>query len=93
MKIAFTDSFRKDYRRLPQPVQRQLDKQLALLLETFHHPSLRAKKMKGHPSVWEGRISRVHRFTFQTEGEHLHSSQNRLPRHLKKTAASFLSVH
>jgi mRNA interferase RelE/StbE len=33
------------------------------------HPSLRIKKMEGHPSVWEARITKVYRMTFQIDGD------------------------
>ena len=69
MKIRTTKPFERDYRALPELIKNQADKQLALLLEDPHHPSLRIKKIKGHPTIWEGRITRSYRFTFQTSGE------------------------
>jgi hypothetical protein len=41
---------------LPEPVQVQAEKQLALLLENSHHPSLRIKKIKGHPYIGKGEL-------------------------------------
>jgi mRNA interferase RelE/StbE len=69
MKVQTTGPSDKDYRSLPEPVQVQAEKQLALLLENSHHPSLRIKKIKGHPYLWEGRITKSYRFTFQISGE------------------------
>lgn len=69
MQIRFTKSFQKDYRKLPQQIQQGLDKQLIFLLKDLHHPSLNVKKIKGHPHIWEGRISRGYRFTFQINNE------------------------
>ena len=37
--------------------------------EKLRHPSLRLKKIKGHPTIWEGRITESYRFTFQIAGE------------------------
>ncbi len=69
MKLTFTKSFVKDYQRLPSNIQTRVDKQLAYLLENFHHPSLNLKKMKDPRNIWEGRISRSYRFTFQIEDD------------------------
>jgi len=69
MKISTTSPFEKDYSSLPESVKDRADKQFALLLENPHHPSLRLKKIKGHPSIWEGRITINYRFTFQISGD------------------------
>jgi mRNA interferase RelE/StbE len=68
MKIQITEPFEKDYKALPQLIKNQADKQFGLLLEDPHHPSLRIKKIKGHPTIWEGRITKSYPFTFQTSG-------------------------
>jgi mRNA-degrading endonuclease RelE of RelBE toxin-antitoxin system len=69
MKIQTTRPFDKDYNALPETVKVRADKQFFLLLENPDHPSLRLKKIKGHPSIWEGRITKSYRFTFQISGD------------------------
>ncbi len=69
MKIQTTRPFDKDYNALPETVKERADKQFFLLLENPDHPSLRLKKIKGHPSIWEGRITKSYRFTFQISGD------------------------
>jgi len=69
MKIQTTRPFDKDYNALPETVKDRADKQFFLLLENPDHPSLRLKKIKGHPSIWEGRITKSYRFTFQISGD------------------------
>jgi mRNA interferase RelE/StbE len=69
MRIQTTKPFDKDYDGLPESIRGQTDKQLTLLLENPNHPSLRLKKIKGHPNIWEGRITKSYRFTFQILGE------------------------
>ncbi len=69
MKLSFTKNFIKDYRRLPQHVQKAIDKQLGLLLSDPKHPSLNIKKMNDPRNIWEGRITESYRFTFQIEGD------------------------
>ena len=65
MKIIFSNSFEKDYKKLPTKVQKLLGKQLIMLLENSKYPSLRIKKMQGHGSIWEGRVTKNYRFTFE----------------------------
>ncbi len=67
MKLAFSKRFVKDYRKLPASIQRTTDKQLALLLSDFHHPSLNSKKMQDPRDIWEGRVTKGYRFTFQIQ--------------------------
>ncbi|MGB2762728.1 MAG: hypothetical protein WBC21_04345 [Minisyncoccales bacterium] len=70
MEIYFTKSFEKDYKDLSAKIQKQLDKQLNLLLGNINHPSLRVKKIKGYSNIWEGRISKSYRFTFQIKRDY-----------------------
>jgi mRNA-degrading endonuclease RelE of RelBE toxin-antitoxin system len=65
MKLLFTKTFVRDYRKLPQDVQGLADKQLGLLLSNSKHPSLNLKKMNDPRDIWEGRITMSYRFTFQ----------------------------
>ena len=46
MKLLFTKTFVRDYRKLPQDIQELTDKQLGLLLSNPKHRSLNMKKMK-----------------------------------------------
>ena len=69
MKIQTTKPFDRDYESLPESIKDQTDKQLSLFLDNPHHPSIRIKKIKGYPKIWEGRITKNYRFTFQIEGE------------------------
>lgn len=67
MELYFTKSFEKDYKGLPAKIQKILDKQLNFLLDNIKHPSLHIKKMEGCFDIWEGRISKNYRFTFQIQ--------------------------
>jgi mRNA-degrading endonuclease RelE of RelBE toxin-antitoxin system len=69
MKFSFTHSFIKDYRGLPDQLQKTVDKKLKLFLDNQRHPSLKIKKMQDPRGIWEGRITQGYRFTFQIEGE------------------------
>ena len=69
MRIQTTRPFDEDYSALPESIQERADKQFIILIENPHHPSLRLKKIKGHPNIWEGRVTKSYRFTFQISGE------------------------
>ncbi len=68
MKFRVTEHFTKGYKKLPADIQAQIDKQTSLLLENPKHPSLGIKKMQAtRGEIFEGRISKNYRFTFQIE--------------------------
>ncbi len=67
MEIRYAVSFGRDYKDLPQEMRMLLVKKFALLLNNMRHPSLRTKKMEGHEGIWEARITKGYRFTFQKE--------------------------
>jgi len=69
LRLQTTRPFDDDYKALPESIKNLADKQFTLLLENPRHPSLRLKKIKGHPDIWEGRITKSYRFTFQISGE------------------------
>ena len=64
MKIRRTNSFKKDYRDLPEEIRDRVDKQLHYLLENPKHPSLRLKKLKS-TDKYEIRITKGYRMTFR----------------------------
>lgn len=65
MKLAFTKPFKRDYKGLPENIQELIDKQIFHLLENPRHPSLQIKKMEGRQTIWEARITKGYRMTFQ----------------------------
>jgi mRNA-degrading endonuclease RelE of RelBE toxin-antitoxin system len=69
MRIQTTKPFDEDYDALPEGIKERVEKQFVLLMENPHHPSLRLKKIKGHPNIWEGIVTKSYRFTFQISGE------------------------
>ncbi len=69
MRIQTAKPFDEDYGALPESIKERADKQFIILTENPHHPSLRLKKIKGHPNIWEGRVTKSYRFTFQISGE------------------------
>ena len=62
-----TSHFKKAYQVLPKPIRQKVTKAFILFQTDPYHPSLGVKKMRGHKSIWEGRIDRQYRFTFHFE--------------------------
>ena len=54
---------------LPENIQDKVNKKLVLFLTNSRLLSLRIKKMKGFEDIWEGRITKSYRFTFQIKGD------------------------
>ena len=71
MPIVISERFAMAYAGLPREVQRRVDKALRLLDEDFRHPGLRARRMEGAEGIYEARVDRRHRMTYQREGDRL----------------------
>jgi mRNA-degrading endonuclease RelE of RelBE toxin-antitoxin system len=69
MRLFFTESIIRDYQALPDRLQKTVDGKLRLFLSNQRHPSPNIKKMQDPRDIWEGRITKGYRFTFQMEGE------------------------
>lgn len=67
MKIIHTKTSRKNFQNLPLTIQQIVEKQLKLFLSNPRHPSLGIKKIQGSKNIWEGRITKDIRFTFQID--------------------------
>ena len=65
MKIETTRPFDKDYAKLPKEIKERAEKKFALLLKNPRHPSLRIKKIEGHPYIWEGTITKSYGLLFK----------------------------
>jgi mRNA-degrading endonuclease RelE of RelBE toxin-antitoxin system len=69
VKLLLTHSFIRDYQALPKRLQNAVDQKLELFLNNRAHPSLQTKKMQDPRNIYEGRITKGYRFTFQMDGE------------------------
>lgn len=52
-KIVFTKTYLKHFTKFSASEQKQIMKALKRLAGDPAHPALRAKRIKGHPKVWE----------------------------------------
>jgi len=69
MRVVRTPRFDRAYNKVPLPIQSQAIKQLLLLEENPHHPSLRTHKRRGEEGVWQARITRDYRVYFLMESD------------------------
>ena len=65
MKLIYTNSFKKDFRKLSILIQNKTTQKIKLLVENLSHPSLRVKKVQKHPGILEGTINKNYRILFQ----------------------------
>lgn len=71
MRLRRTGHFKHSYKKLPKFVQKKAERILTLLAADLRHPSIRAKKIQGAEDIWEGRIDRFHRFTFEINSDEI----------------------
>jgi len=69
MKSHMTSVALKSYDSAPSAVQKAFDKQVKLLIENIHHPSLHAKKYNEAEDKWQARVNRNWRFYFKIAGD------------------------
>lgn len=67
MKVRLTDTFKKDYRRLPKNIQAKADRQLRLLMENPKHPSLKVHRIEGAHGFWEFYVDRSYQCVYTLE--------------------------
>jgi hypothetical protein len=71
MKYRALQTFWEAYARLVPDVRDRARRAFRLFQQGAEnppfHPSLRIRKMQGHPDIWEGHITQQYVFTFHTE--------------------------
>jgi mRNA interferase RelE/StbE len=63
--IELTDAFKKSFDDLPEPIRKKVKKALRFLAEDPRHPSLQSKPIQGAPGIYEARVDRFYRFTYE----------------------------
>ena len=69
MKVLAYEGFRDFYHKLPATIQRKVDKQIRLLAQNLRYPSLQVKKIQGTVGIWEARVDRQYRLSFEMAGD------------------------
>ncbi len=63
--FQFSKRFKKEFKKLPQNIQKSFNEKPSLLLQNMLQPSLRVKRIKGTKDRWEGSVTMKYRFTFE----------------------------
>ena len=71
MRISRTARFKKVWQRLTEEEKELGRRALRNLAADPRYPALRVKKMQGTGHIWEARVSRSLRLTFEVEGHTL----------------------
>jgi len=69
VKIRRSKHFKKSYQKLSPVLQKRVDKALMLLAMNVRHPSLRVKKIQGTDDIYELRVTRSYRISFEIEDD------------------------
>ena len=69
MKISRTARFKRAWQELTEEEKELGRKALRNLATDLRYPALRVKKMQGTENIWEARVSRSLRMTFEFEGD------------------------
>ena len=64
-KIQSSPRFKAAYQKLPPEIRLKVRKALLLLTENPRHPSLQTKPIQGASGVYEARIDRNYRLTYE----------------------------
>jgi len=65
MILILTPRFKRDYKKLPQNIQKQTDRKLGILEEDIFYPSLRVERVKKYSDIFEGSVTMKYRFFFR----------------------------
>ena len=71
MKISRTARFKRAWQELTEEEKELGQKALRNLATDLRYPALRVKKMQGVEHIWEARVSRSLRMTFELEGNRI----------------------
>jgi mRNA interferase RelE/StbE len=69
VKISRTARFKRAWQELTEEEKELGRKALRNLAIDLRYPALRVKKMQGTENIWEARVSRSLRMTFEFEGD------------------------
>ena len=64
-RIRYTHQFLKLFNKLPGAIQAKVKKQIRLLAENPRHPSLQSKPVQGAQGIFEARVDRDYRMTYE----------------------------
>jgi predicted lipid carrier protein YhbT len=72
MKVEYSDAVIEALEDAPAAVRKAFFKQVALLVQNLHYPSLQARKYDESNDRWQARVNRDWRFYFRIVGDTYH---------------------
>jgi len=69
MHIVCSSTFKHQFGKAPEDIQRRTEKALRFLVTDLQHPSLRAKIIDERRRIWQARVTRKWRLYFRIEGD------------------------
>ena len=69
MKAEYSDAVNEALKDAPVAVRKAFYKQVSLLVQNLHHPSLHAKKYDESNDRWQARVNKNWRFYFRIIGD------------------------
>ncbi|MBI4038681.1 type II toxin-antitoxin system RelE/ParE family toxin [Candidatus Daviesbacteria bacterium] len=64
LKPAFTEKFKKQFKKLPKSLQKRFNDKLKILLSNTSYPGLHSRKMSS-TGYFEARLTEHYRFTYE----------------------------
>ena len=64
-QIELTDTFKKNFAALPKAIQKKVSRMLRFLADDPRHPSLQSKPIRGARGLYEARVDRFYRLTYE----------------------------
>lgn len=71
MALILTARFKRAYQKLPWEIQAKVRKTLKQLDADRHYPSLRVHPIRGTKGIFEARVDRKYRLSFELSGQNL----------------------
>jgi len=69
MRIARTENFKRAWKQLGEEQKALARKAMDNLIKDIRYPALRVKRIRDTENIWEARVSRSLRMTFEIEGD------------------------
>ena len=65
MNLIRTDRFKRDFKDLPEHLQRRTEQALRFLVQDLRYPSLHTKRIRRTKHLWEARVTEDYRLVFR----------------------------
>ena len=71
MQVLATARYLRAYKKLPKQVREKTKKAIQQLMTDMAHPGLQVKRIRGTKDIYEARVDRGVRFTFEINNDNI----------------------